>query len=71
MEGGNGLSGETLGGDLDDLDLRVAGEQAQHLTARVPGASHHRRADHPAPRASSSTETARSSSAIETCSRGV
>ena len=71
MDGRHRLAGEPFRGDLHHVDLRMAGEQTEHLATGVPGAPDDSRADHPAPKATSSTDTARSNSAMEMCSRGV
>ena len=71
MHGGNRLAGKALGRDLHDLDLRMAGKESQHFAPGIPRASDDGCPDHPALSARSSTDVARSSSAIEMCSRGV
>src|SRR5450631_3871010 len=67
----DGLARKPLGGDLDHLDLGMAGQEAQYLTARIPGAADDQRPDHGPSSAASRTETARSSSVTEMCSPGV
>ena len=72
MDGGDRLAAQPLGGDLGHLEVRVAGEQPQQLTAGVARPAlddgSHRLSSSRAPLR---TDTARSSSAMSTASSGV